>query len=890
MRYACAILLAAAFLPACIFGQGYDKKTYITIPVQTTPVIDGIIDEPVWDTGNWNSDFLQYSPLEGAAPRQKTEFTVLYDNNNIYIAIKAYDTAPDSITNRITRRDNIDGDDVGITLDSYNDQKTGFCFFVSSAGVKEDYISVDDGLEEDNTWDPIWFVKTHIWDWGWSAEMRIPFDQLRFSKTEVQSWGIDVMRTLFRYNETDMWQLIPRNATGYVHLLGGLQGIKDIKPRKQFDLIPYSVLKTETYQHEAGNPWRDGCDMKANAGLDAKVGLTNNTILCLAVNPDFGQVEADPSEVNLTAFETFFTEKRPFFVESNNITSFNLGLGSGSIGNDNLFYSRRIGRTPRLSPSLNNNEVSHTHFTTPILGAAKITSKTAGGISVGIVEGLTAEVNTKIIDTITKVKRSSVAEPMTNYTVERIQRDINGGKTIIGGILTNTTRFTDNTTKNYFSHTATTGGLDFTQYFGKMNWLVRLRTAFSNINGSANAIAITQTSTIHNFARPDADYLTYNPERTSLTGTGGNLMAGKLGGNLQILYMGTWKSPQLELNDLGYLQTADRYIGLIAIYYNIYKPHGIFMRNSFSGNFMHVLDFGGTLQQLVEGFQWDAYYKSLWKSSFNVQTSGNRISNAMLRGGPSIKLPGYIYFIASFVTSRLEQFSLEADGSYKMGFQNRSEESRILDLKLTYKPSASLSFSAEPEADIEHNELQYVAGTYFNYDSSQPRYIMATLDQKTVSLSLRVEYNVTPELSVQYWGQPFISTGKYTGFKKAENTLSENYSERFHTFSIRETASSTGQIYYNPAGQTYMVYENSSDILANYSFAKPDFTVSEFLSNMVIKWEFRPGSTVYLVWSQTRDYTTSDSSFKPGEQISDLFSKNKPYNVFLVKFSYRFRL
>jgi hypothetical protein len=891
MKSIIAIFILAFMLPLCLSGRDYERRTYIAMPVQSPPSIDGVIEEGEWSTGIWSGDFMQYNPLEGNTPGQNTEFTVVYDDNNIYVAIKAYDTSADSIVNRITRRDDIDGDEVGIVFDSYHDLKTGFCFFVSSSGVKHDFISVDDGMEDDDTWDPVWYVKTRICPWGWSAEFCIPLAQLRFSKEDEQTWGLEVEREIYRLNETDMWQMMPRNASGYAHLLGNMEGIKGIKPRKQFDLIPYGVAKAETYEGEKGNPWYDGSDIKANAGLDAKIGITNNTILSMTVNPDFGQVEADPSEVNLTAFETFFAEKRPFFVESNNITSFNLGLGSGSIGNDNLFYSRRIGRTPRISLLPNPGEVSFTPFTTPILGAVKVTSKSGGGLSVGLLEGLTAQVKANIIDTVTKIKRHTVAEPMTNYTVGRVQNDFNGGKTVIGGMLTNTTRLLDSTTENYLNRTATTGGIDFTQYFGKMNWIVRLRTAFSNVTGSTTAISQTQLSTIHNFARPGADYLTYNPYRTSLTGTGGSLMAGKLGGNLQALYMATWKSPQLELNDIGYMQMADRYLGMVVLNYNIFEPHGIFLRNSVAVNLMHVLDFGETLQQLSESIQWDAHYKNQWESTLNVQLSGNRTTNSLLRGGPSIILPGYLYFSAGGETNSREKFVASVNGIYKMGLRNRSEESKILQLELNYRPSSSLSFSAEPSVDFEHNELQYVTRAYTNSSVPEPRYILATLDQKTISVSLRAEYNITPELSVQYWGQPFICTGRYYDFKTAENTLSHNYSDRFHTFSVKETLSSAGELYFNSASNSFSVYQNLSlPSEASYSFYSPNFSISEFLSNLVIKWEYRPGSTAYLVWSQTRDFITSDSSFNPGRQFSDLFSKNRPYNVFLIKLSYRFGL
>jgi len=361
------IFLILLLIPLWLSGQDYEKRIYTTTRINTPPSIDGELGDEAWSQGEWGGDFRQYEPYEAAPVKQKTEFKILYDDHSIYVAIKAYDTAPDSIVSRMTRRDDTDGDEVIIALDSYFDQRTAFGFGVSAAGVRGDLVWTDDGMNEDETFDPIWYVKTAIYNWGWAAEMRIPLNQLRFSANETQVWGLEMIRNIYRYDETDMWQPIARNASGLVHNAGLLYGLKDIKPRTQFDITPYGVAKLETYEGEEGNPWVDGTDFKPNAGLDAKIGVTNNMIMSLTVNPDFGQVEADPSEVNLTAFESYFQEKRPFFVESNNITSYNLGLGEGGSGNDNLFYSRRIGRSPRLPYSPENGDYTYTPSFTPIL-------------------------------------------------------------------------------------------------------------------------------------------------------------------------------------------------------------------------------------------------------------------------------------------------------------------------------------------------------------------------------------------------------------------------------------------------------------------------------------------------------------------------------------------
>ncbi|MEZ4996130.1 MAG: DUF5916 domain-containing protein [Bacteroidales bacterium] len=446
-----SILLTLLMLPSLVlFAQEYEKRVYTASRTDKPPVINGALDDKSWTAGSWGGDFMQFEPYEGVAPKQKTEFKVLYDDDNIYVALKMWDTAADSIVARMTRRDDTDGDQVVVAFDSYFDQRTAFGFGVSAAGVKGDLIWTDDGMNEDETFDPIWYVKTGIYDWGWVAEMKIPLTQLRFASKEEQIWGFEVIREIYRHNETDLWQPIARNAAGLVHNAGLLHGLNNIRPKKLFDLTPYGVARLETYEGEEGNPYHDGTDIKATAGLDAKIGVTNNMILSLSLNPDFGQVEADPSEVNLTAFETYFREKRPFFIEARNITSYNLGIGDGDEGNDNLFYSRRIGRRPSMSNSPGEDEFAWTPSFTPIMGAAKLTGKSAGGLSVGAVEAVTAKVNTRIYNELTDETSYITAEPLANFALGRVQQDLNGGKTIIGGMLTSTIRQLDETTEDYF--------------------------------------------------------------------------------------------------------------------------------------------------------------------------------------------------------------------------------------------------------------------------------------------------------------------------------------------------------------------------------------------------------------------------------------------------------
>ena len=873
--------LVFMFLSVAVYSQEYEKRTYTTKRAAIPPVINGDLEDQAWKEGEWAGGFFQFEPEEGAPISQETEFMILYDDDNVYVAFRAYDTAPDSIVYRMTRRDHTDGDEVGIVIDSYHDLRTGFGFVVSSSGVKSDVMYSDDGQVEDATFDPIWYVKTASYDWGWAAEMRIPLTQLRFSSEENQVWGIEVMRTVYRHDETQLWQPMPRNTSGFIHHGANLTGISGIKPKKQLDLTPYALGKIESYEGEAGNPWQDGTDLKANAGLDAKIGITNNMIMSLSINPDFGQVEADPSEVNLTAFETFFKEKRPFFVEGKNITSFGLGLGSGDVGNDNLFYSRRIGRSPRHPANPGESEFAYTTPFIPIIGAAKLTGKSGSGLSVGAIEAVTAEVNTKIYNEETGETSYVKAEPLANYAVGRLQQDFNGGNTIVGGMMTSTVRAVDEQTEGWFNRSATSAGIDFTQYFKEMTYIIQVRNAFSTVSGSEEQIARLQRSTVHNFIRPDADYVEYDPTRTSLSGFGGNMMAGKIGGNFTCMYLASWKSPGFELNDIGYMRVADQILGVGVFGYNIYKPFSIFNSMYFGTNVIHLNDFGGNLLMLGDEFSWGASFKNLWEANLGGGVNSRERDNLLLRGGPSMLMPGTARLYANINTSERKKLVAELGGNYGWGAEDYYSEYGI-GLELSYRPLTVLEFSAEPEWSKEFNTMQYVSKAYYADDVDQPRYLFGTIDQQILSISFRIDYSITPDLTIQYWGQPFFGSGSYKDFKYITDPNAEAFTDRFNIYD-------DGQISYD---DTYLIYnvDENRDGVTDYSFEKPDFTVSEFLSNFVIRWEFLPGSTAYLVWTQTRDYDNTEGMFDLSEQFHDLMTARRPYNVFLLKFSYRFGL
>jgi len=553
-----------------LFVQGYsfalgtkaEKKVFTASRVDARDlVVDGKLTDAMWLQGVWQGDFIQNEPYEGVDPSQETLCKILYDNDNIYIGIRALDTSPDSISHRRSRRDEIDGDFAGLLIDSYFDKRTAFAFLVNAAGVKMDGVFTSDGDSEDWTWDPIWWVASEVNDEGWSAEMKIPLSQIRFNKDANQVWGLQIARMLFRKEELSFWQHIPRDASGMIHNFGELHGISNIQPKRQVEIAPYAIGSLESFEKVEGNPFETGSRSDFSAGVDGKVGVTNNLTLDFTVNPDFGQIEADPSEVNLTAYETFFEEKRPFFIEGRSIMSLPLMFGDGDLAAENLFYTRRIGRRPQYYPDVDDN--FNVNFP----------ANTSKGWSIGILESITAEEKAEI-DREGDLDLETV-EPLTNYIVGSVQKDFREGQTVIGGMFTSTNRKIENQDLEFLHSDAYTGGLNFSHDIKERKYNLSFKSYFSHVRGSEEAIVRTQRSSARYFQRPDAEYM--DSSRTSLSGSGGVLSFNKIGeGHLRFGMFFSWKSPGLEVNDLGYLQSTDQYLQVVWIGYRIWEPFSIF--------------------------------------------------------------------------------------------------------------------------------------------------------------------------------------------------------------------------------------------------------------------------------------------------------------------------
>jgi hypothetical protein len=890
-------LLGFFLIPIFITAQNstvVTKKIYTTKSFTTTetPIIDGLIDEPGWDIVEWAGDFIENQPDENTPPSQKTKFKIVYDQKYLYVAYRCYDTEPDKIEKRLSRRDGFAGDRITLILDTYHDKRTAFSFTITAAGVKGDEFVSQNGDNWDSSWNPIWYAASNIDDEGWTAEIKIPLSQVKFGNSKEQTWGLQVNRLLFRKDERSVWQRIPRDASGFVSEFGELHGLINIEAQKQLEIQPFAVTQFDTYPEEEGNPYRDGEDFKLNGGLDAKIGITNDLTLDLTVNPDFGQVEADPAVIALDGFQIFFREQRPFFVENKNIFDYRFANNQ-----DNLFYSRRIGRNPQGSISELDDEFIDKPINTTILGAAKFSGKTKDGWSIGILESVTSREIAKIEDENGN-KREAIVEPLTNYMVGRVQKDFNQRNSFIGGIITATNRDlgdtfdideddpnTDETSEvvgtrennlNLLRKSAYTAGLDFRHNWRDRKYFVEGNIVASHVKGSKEAIEETQNELTHLFQRVDAGHVEVDPNRTSLTGTGGKLIGGKLGGG-NWRYVGGvyWRSPELELNDIGFLRQADEILQFAEISYLFLKPTKLYRRANIGFEQFTAFDFEGNYNRIQYKLEGDINYKNNWWSEIELFHKPRNYVNTFLRGGPRWRFSGENGGELFFGSDQRKKFNFMVGHVNTQAQQNNFSFKRYV-LRINYQPFNAFSISLNPSLNHKISKTQYVTDTDFN---NTPRYITGRITQQTLSASIRLNYSINPNLTIQYYGQPFISRGRYTDFNYVNNSIVKDLNERV-------TLYDQNQISF--ADDEYSVDENR-DGTVDYTFDNPDFAFVQFRSNLVLRWEYIPGSEIFLVWSQgmTGDGESADDLFK---SLDNQILGQQPENTFLIKATYRFVL
>ncbi|MEL6303482.1 MAG: DUF5916 domain-containing protein, partial [Bacteroidota bacterium] len=720
--------------------QVVPKKIYVTQAIggEEPPAIDGELNDLAWNLVDWTGDYIELRPDENTPPSYQTKFKIVYDSKFLYIGVRCYDAEPDQIVRRLSRRDGFDGDWVEFNIDSYHDKRTAFSFTVTAAGVKGDEFISNNGNNWDGSWNPIWYTKTRVDDEGWTAELKIPLSQLKFSGADDQVWGLQSTRRFFRAEERSLWQRKPIDQPGWVSEFGELHGLKKLEPQKQLEIQPYTVTSAETYEAEDGNPFRDGNESDLTVGLDAKIGITNDLTLDLTVNPDFGQVEADPSAIALDGFQIFFREQRPFFVENKNIFDFNISRSQAgnTFGFDNVFYSRRIGRSPQGSADSGDNEFVDQPDNTPIIGAAKFSGKTQDGWALGVLESVTSKRYATIVNTGTDEERREVVEPLTNYVVARVQKDFNERNSYIGAIATSTNR--DNLTEqlDFLHRSAFTGGVDFQHQWNNRDWYVGGNVIMSRVQGSPEAIQNTQESIAHLFQRVDADYLEVDDERTSLTGTAGNVQIGKVGnGHWRFESGGTWRSPELELNDIGFQRQSDDIRHYTWIGYRTLKPDSTFRQVGINYNHWSAWDFGGNHNLLQFNTNTWQSWKNNWFSNVGLNYFPVLYDNFALRGGPRLRRSQQMSFWNSIRTDNRKKlrFNFFHRGTRAL---DDSLRSYYVEAGLVYQPVNAIRVSAFPSLSINNDKLQYIDN--FDDVSGTPRYLNGEIQQRTLSMSFRI--------------------------------------------------------------------------------------------------------------------------------------------------------
>lgn len=834
------------------------KRIYVTRRLTgAPPIIDGKLDDACWAQGEWAGNYTQREPREGAVPSEPTELKILYDDRYLYVAIRAFDSKMATQPRILGQRDELTGDMVGITFDSFFNHRTAFEFDVTSGGSKIDLILRNDA-SIDQSWNAIWDVKVSADARGWYAEYRIPLSQLRYSRKAEQVWGLHSWRWIRRNQEESDWHLIPMDHHGFVYSMGELHGIENIPASRRLEFLPYVVGKYKTRERETGNPYRDGPTSTVEGGFDAKIGVSSDFTLDVTVNPDFGQVEVDPSQVNLTAFETFFPERRPFFLEGKSIFDF-------ALDDDLSFYSRRIGHAPSLSP-LGVGFVD-TPESTRILAAAKLTGRTSSGFSLGILDSVTERTEARLFDPSGHEVRS-VAEPQSQLFVARAQNDFDQGNTSVGGIVTAVQRQGSEAELRYLPRQSIMAGADLLHQWSQRTYYIEAKALATQVKGSTEAMRTLMTNAVHNFQRPDADHVEVDDARV-LSGNAGRVRIGKGSGVLRYYAGGSWRSPGVEFNDIGYLKNADWIEATSQIQYYNTHPTRLLRRRELRLRQSSIYDYSGeTLRHSVRVDGELAGVKN-WYVWSRIGMETRRLDTRVLRGGPALRLPTTLQYNFYGETDNALPLQFKLDADY---FYAPDDGSHVFDIgpgvgrKIGDRLRVDLKISYEHNAEVS----QYAGETVL---TRGPGYLVGRMDQKTIASELRIQATFSPTLSLVYFGGPFASVGRFDDFKLVTRPRAARARDRF------------SPVVSTPSGGDYRGQVGAE----TFTFSNPNFTWRELKSNLVLRWEFRPGSNLYCVWSQNRGDSRNLGEFTGSNEYRRLFQRH-PDNTFLVKVSYWFSL
>ena len=876
-----AVLVAAMALadPAAAQNTTHaPRAVFSAVRVSNAPVIDGRLDDEAWQGVEPATSFTQQDPNEGQPATERTELRITYDDVAVYVAARMYDSEPSLIARRLSSRDDdSDADFLDFYLDPMHDHQTGAGFQISAAGVQRDAILYNDTWD-DSSWDSVWQSAVTVDGAGWTAELRIPLSQLRFTFGERQTWGINAMRFIRRKNERDWLELVPKNQSGRASRMAHLTGMDGLRPKRHLALLPYTAGRAEFVQpSRVGNPFNDGSRAFATAGVDLKWGVTSNLTLDGTVNPDFGQVEVDPAVVNLSQFETFFPEKRPFFLEGAQIFG-NFGRGGANnfwgfnTSDPDIFYSRRIGRTPQVTAS---GEFTDLPAATTILGAAKLTGKTRSGWSFGLLNAVTDRETARTESAA--IRGVATVEPLTNYLVMRMRRDI-GRRAGAGLLATAVSRRLDTPAmQDSLASSAYVFGGDAYWFLDRDNeWVVTGKLAGSWIQGNTTMMTRAQRAAQRYFQRPDAPHVTLDPSRTSLDGFTGRVNLNRNSGLLHVNAAVWGVSPGFESNDLGFFTTGDRFGGHGVVMWRDVTPGWIvrewnaWTAKWFTFNFNRERQGDG-----INGNSW-VQFKNYWSVSGGYGMFREVLDDRLTRGGPSAILPAAWQWRVSLDSDQRHLLSFSTGYAFSRNDGGGSNWNTRFSVNI--KPSPRLTISTGPEWSTNQTVAQYLRSVADETaaETFGGRYVFGRLAQQQLTIPTRANVILTPRISIQVYAQPLIAVGDYDDFKELA---------RPRTFDFLSYGSDVGDLLYDGRTNIYQVDPDGAGSAPPFSFSNPDFNFKSLRLNAVFRWEPKPGSAFYAVWTRQQQDSRNPGSFSLGRDVGALF-RSPGDDIFLVKLAY----
>ncbi len=739
------------------------------------PTLDGVPDDACWKTATPVDGFWQQEPDEGQASRERTTMRVLYDDAALYVACTMDDDDAAKIVRRLARRDEYtEADQMAIVIDPFHDLRNGFFFQVNASGVRRDAVMFNDG-DMDDSWDGVWDASIHHRAGGWDAEFRIPFSQFRFPNADEQHWGFGGVRYISRFKETSTNFLYKKADAGFISLLGDLTGIRGVHPQRAFEFLPYALGSVDRDVNGAGHTIYT---LPVLAGADLKFGLSNAFTLNATVHPDFGQIEADPAVLNLGPYETFFPEKRPFFLEGAKI--FDNGGFAGEGGPPFYqFYSRRVGREP-------------------ILGAAKVTGKIGHGTTVGVLAAATSPY--RFLDWVGDRSAFAPGTATGDYEVVRVQQDILGNGSAIGVMGTRAVR--------PGSDAAVTGGADLA---------LRTRSQRYSLYGQYVASRVP---------RPGG--------AADAVGHGLHLTAWKLSskhtaGSIDFKYV----SPRLQLNDLGYLRRPDDVSATAWFQYKENEPKNGWRAWRINASKSYEWNTSG----LRLDDEWNANFhidtKSYWHTALGVGFGLPVFDDRESRSAWPTRIPDGHWWWAYVESDSRKPVVVSLNPSAWANAGGSHGED--YNLSLEYKPATNVSLSFSPGYHPQYSNAQWVN----TVDDTTA--VFAEFRSHVLDLTMRANVTLTPTLSLQMYTQPFVATGQYTRFKRLAAPGEYGFD------AIDDYATNAR---FNPDG------------------VDPDFGDRSLRGNLVLRWEYRRASTLYVVWSEAREEVVGDGRFRPFHDLA----------------------